>query len=345
VTVHRRTWIVRVALAIFLVVVVVTLFVGLRLLGIALAAVALLAAGVLAARAAMPARPAGGAGSHCPPPHRPYLIMNLRSGGGKVARYGLAERARERGARVTLLDGSTDVDVTAWARDAVADGADLLGVAGGDGTQAAVAAVAAEHDVPFLVINAGTRNHFALDLGLDPADPVRCLDALIDGVERRVDLGVVGDRAFVNNASFGAYAQIVLDPSYRDDKVGVTLELLPATLARPSSTTLIARADDGWTLAEPNAVLVSNNPYTVAGLTQAGRRERLDGGRLGVLAVRMDGPVKLGVVSRTARSVIVDADTPRIPVGIDGEAVWLPTPVRCTIRPKALRVRLPAPRP
>jgi diacylglycerol kinase family enzyme len=152
----------------------------------------------------------------------------------------------------------------------------------------------------------------------------------------------VGDRAFVNNASFGAYAQLVLDPSYREDKVGVTLELLPATLARPSSTALIVRADDGWTLAEPQAVLVSNNQYNMIGLTQAGRRPQLDRGRLGVLAVRMDGPVKLGVVSRTAISVVVDADTPRIPVGIDGEAVWLTTPVRCTIRPRALRVRLPA---
>ncbi len=335
----------RVAVAAFLIVVVVSLFAGLGLLGIALAAVALLVAGILAARAAVSAQVPVNAGSHHPPPRRPYLIMNLRSGGGKVDRYGLVELARERGARVTVLDGSTAVDVSAWARDAIADGADLLGVAGGDGTQAAVAAVAAEHDVPFLVINAGTRNHFALDLGLDPADPGRCLDALTDGVERRVDLGMVGDRAFVNNASFGAYAQLVLDPSYREDKVGVTLELLPATVARSSSTALIARTDDGWTLAEPQAILVSNNPYNIIGLTQAGRRPQLDGGRLGVLAVRVDGPVKVGVVSRTALSVVVDADTPRIPVGIDGEAVWLATPVRCTIRPKALRVRLPAPGP
>jgi diacylglycerol kinase family enzyme len=341
VTVHRRTWIARVALALLLVIVAVTLFAGLRLLVVAVAAGALLVAGTLAVRAAAPSRAIDNAGPRRAAPRRPYLLMNLRSGGGKVARYGLVDLARQRGARVTVLDGSTDVDVSAWAREAVADGADLLGVAGGDGTQAAVAAVAAEHDLPFLVISAGTRNHFALDLGLDPADPVRCLEALTDGVERRVDLGVVGDRAFVNNASFGAYAQMVIDPSYREDKVGVTLELLPATLARPSSTALIVRADDGWTLAEPQAVLVSNNPYAIVGLTQAGRRARLDGGRLGLLAVRANGPVKLDVVSRSAGSVVVDADTPRIPVGVDGEAVWLPTPVHCTIRPKALRVRLP----
>ncbi|CAM5711408.1 Diacylglycerol kinase family enzyme OS=Streptomyces griseomycini OX=66895 GN=FHS37_005723 PE=4 SV=1 [Streptomyces griseomycini] len=118
-----------------------------------------------------------------PPPRRPVLIMNPRSGGGKVGRFRLREKAERLGARVVLLDPSERHDVTALAREAVADGADLLGAAGGDGTQALVAAVAAEHDIPFLVISAGTRNHFALDLGLDRGDPAACLDALTDGVE------------------------------------------------------------------------------------------------------------------------------------------------------------------
>ncbi|WP_309057682.1 acylglycerol kinase family protein, partial [Streptomyces sp.] len=100
-------------------------------------------------------------------PLRPVLIMNPKSGGGKVGRFGLVERAEKLGARVILIDPERENDVEALARGAVAEGADLLGVAGGDGTQALVAAVAAEHDLPFLVISAGTRNHFALDLGLD----------------------------------------------------------------------------------------------------------------------------------------------------------------------------------
>ena len=127
------------------------------------------------------------------------------------------------------------MDVGELARQAVADGADLLGVAGGDGTQALVAAVAAEHDVPLLVISAGTRNHFALDLGLDREDPSRCLDALGDGgVELRVDLGFIAGRPFVNNASFGAYAAIVQSPAYRDDKARTTLDQLPGSAGRPA---------------------------------------------------------------------------------------------------------------
>ena len=52
-----------------------------------------------------------------------------------------------------------------------------------------------------------------------------------------------------------------------------------------------------------------------------------------------------GLTTLTAAEVVVDADTPEIPVGIDGEPVTMPTPVCCTIQPKALRVRVPRDRP
>ena len=159
-------------------------------------------------------------------PH-PFVIMNPRSGGGKVGKFGLEAKAAGLGAEVALLEGPGVVDVAAMARQAVDAGADLLGVAGGDGTQALVAGVAAERDIPMMVISAGTRNHFALDLGLDRDDPATCLDALTDGAELRIDLGLIGDRTFVNNASFGAYAQVVQSPAYRDDKSGTALADAP----------------------------------------------------------------------------------------------------------------------
>ncbi|SNY53011.1 diacylglycerol/lipid kinase family protein [Paractinoplanes atraurantiacus] len=287
------------------------------------------------------------------PPAKPYLIMNPRSGGGKVERFHLADRARALGAEVFLLDGSHDdgapVDVADVARRAVRDGADLLGVAGGDGTQALVAGIAAEHGLPFLVISAGTRNHFALDLGLDREDPANCLDALTDGVEVHIDLGVIGDRIFVNNASFGAYAEVVQSPEYRDDKIGTALDMLPAVLTEDRPLRLTT---DAGTLSGPQAVLVSNNPYA----SGSGRRARLDRGVLGVMAVTVRGAlgaVNLISAGGRARSVavsevteaVIDADAPELPVGVDGEALMLATPVRCTIRPGALRVRVPRHRP
>jgi diacylglycerol kinase family enzyme len=289
-----------------------------------------------------------------PPPRRPFLIMNPRSGGGKVTRFGLKDKAEALGAEVVLLEGPGPVDVGELARQAVADGADLLGVAGGDGTQALVAGIAAEHDIPLLVISAGTRNHFALDLGLDREDPSRCLDALGDGVELRVDLGVIADRPFVNNASFGAYAAVVQSPAYRNDKRGTTLDLLPGLLAGHQGPRLVARAGS-VTVEGPQAVLVSNNVYGMGDIAGLGRRARMDRGILGVFAVTVTSAVQAaglvrgtqarGLTRLAGREVVVDADASQIPVGVDGEALLLDTPVRCTVQPAALRVRVPRDRP
>jgi diacylglycerol kinase family enzyme len=334
---------------------VLVVFVADRLLWVAVLAAALLVAASVAAHAALrPDRSQWAlAVVEAPPPRHPFLVMNPRSGGGKVTRFRLQERAEELGAEVALLD-RPGTDVQQLAREALARGADLLGVAGGDGTQALVAQVAAEHDVPFLVISAGTRNHFALDLGLDRDDPSRCLDALRDGVEARIDLAEANGRTFVNNASFGGYAEIVENPAYRDDKRGTTLDALPDLLRGRRGAHLVADVG-GWTVDGPQALLVSNNPYEASDLAGLGRRSRLDLGLLGVVAVRVDtarqavgllnGAHRQGLRRGTAPEVVVTADAAEIPVGIDGETVRLTTPVRCTTRPGRLRVRLPRDRP
>jgi diacylglycerol kinase family enzyme len=345
-----------VALAVAAPVTVLVLYTRARLTWVVLLALGLGAVAVAAGRAALrrDAIPERMREHEVPPPRRPFLIMNPRSGGGKVARFGLKDKAEALGARVVLLEGPGTVDVGELARTAVADGADLLGVAGGDGTQALVAAIAAEHDVPLLVISAGTRNHFALDLGLDREDPSRCLDALRDGVELRVDLGFIAGRPFVNNASFGAYAAVVQSPAYRDDKARTTADLLPELLVGQQGPRLVATAAS-VTVDGPQAVLVSNNVYGMGDIAGLGRRARLDRGTLGLFAVTVTSAVQAaglvrgtgsrGLTRLTGREVVVDADTPQIPVGVDGEALLLDTPVRCTIRPAALRVRVPRDRP
>ncbi len=285
---------------------------------------------------------------------KPFLIMNPRSGDGKVGKFGLQRKAEDLGAQVFLMQGPEPIDVARVALEAVAAGADLLGVAGGDGTQALVAGVAAQFDIPFMVITAGTRNHFGLDLGLDRDDPSACLDALPDGVELRVDLAMIGERTFVNNASFGAYADVVDTASYRDDKVGTTLNMLPDLLSGHRGARLSAQAA-GVRINAPQALLVANNPYGTGDIAGLSRRARLDRGTLGVVAVQVNssraavrllrGTRASGVSASTATEVVVNADTPQIPVGVDGEAVTMPTPVLCSIRPGALRVRVPRNRP
>ena len=344
-------------LVILVLIAVLVVFALNHLIWVAVVSVALLVlAGGAARRALTPAAAdAGMPFREVPPPGRPFLIMNPRSGGGKVAKFGLKEKAEALGAEVALLQGPGVVDVAALARRAVAAGADLLGVAGGDGTQALVAGIAAEHDLPFLVISAGTRNHFAMDLGLDRDNPAACLDALTgDGVEQQVDLGIIGGRTFVNNASFGAYAEVVESPAYRDDKRGTILQMLPDILSGHRGARLTARIDAA-TVTGPQALLVSNDPYGMTDIAGLGRRARIDTGTLGVVAVTVDSArqaIELlrrgrgrGVTVFTADEVVVDADVPEIPVGIDGETVMMPAPVRCAIRPRALRVRVPADRP
>ncbi|MFE7272138.1 diacylglycerol/lipid kinase family protein [Streptomyces sp. NPDC057623] len=353
---HGAARAVAAALAVLVPLAVLVAYATVGLLWVVLSVLVLWAVAMLIGRAALAADvgPAGPRQYATAPPRTPFLIMNPRSGGGKVGRYDLVAKARALGAEVAVLDAAHPQDVAELARRAVARGADLLGVAGGDGTQAEVAGVAAGHGVPFMVICAGTRNHFAMDLGLDRTDPSTGLDALTDGVELRVDLGVIGERVFVNNASFGVYAAVVQSPAYRDGKVPTILRELPDLLTHENGPRLTVRAG-GAVIDAPQAVLVSNNPYQLGDAAGLGRRARLDSGVLGVLGITVDNAAQAagllrghhgrGLTTLAGHEVVVDADAPDIPVGVDGEALLLPTPVRCRISPGVLRVRVPRERP
>ncbi len=205
--------------------------------------------------------PVGAAGSA-------VLIINLKSGGGKAERFDLAAQARRRGIEPVVLQPGDDL--LELAESAIARGAQVIGMAGGDGSQALVATVAARHDVAHVCIPAGTRNHFALDLGLDREDVVGALDAFTDGVERRIDLARVNDRVFVNNASLGVYAKVVQSDAYRDAKLETWTGMLPDLLGPDAEPIdLEFTAPDGSRCDDAPLVLVSNNPYRLA---QPGRR-------------------------------------------------------------------------
>ncbi len=228
-----------VSLVVFAVVILASESIRVLVVGLVLAALAVGAARL----ALLPPTPgpshddAPGPIPGAPRPAHPVLLMNLRSGGGKAERFDLVGQCLRRGIEpVVLTPGS---DLLELAQDAVRRGADLIGMAGGDGSQALVASVASRHGVPFVVIPAGTRNHFALDLGIDREDVVGALEAYEDGVDRVIDLAEVNGRVFVNNASLGVYAKIVQAAEYRDAKVQTAASMLPdligpdADAARP----------------------------------------------------------------------------------------------------------------
>ena len=282
-----------------------------------------------------------------PPPRQAVLFMNPRSGGGKAERFSLASQARSRGIEPIELKPGDDLEVL--VRTAVANGADGLAMAGGDGSQAIVAAIAAETGLPYACIPAGTRNHFALDLGVDRDDVVGALDAFVDGGEHRVDLGVVNGRVFVNNVSLGLYAEAVQRAGYREAKVRTLLATVPDVIG-PQAQGLDLRwqGPDGQQHETGAVIMVSNNRYRLGHAIASGTRPHIDDGLLGVTVV--GAPARAG--ERPARPMNewstptfeVHSEKP-IPAGIDGEAVVLQSPVRFGIRPQVLRARISAGHP
>jgi hypothetical protein len=218
-------------------------------------------------------------------------------------------------------------------------------MAGGDGSQAVVAMVAAELDLPYACIPAGTRNHFALDLGVDRDDVVGALDAFVEGGERRVDLAEVNGRVFVNNVSLGLYADAVQRPGYRDAKLHTLLDTVPDVLGpdieRPNLICHSAAGDESAV-----AILVSNNPYRLGRALGSGTRPRLDGAELGVTVLAPalsngEGGTswKLAMQQWGTPDFGISADS-AVAAGIDGEATHLDPPLQFRIRPGVLRVRI-----
>ena len=308
-----------------------------RLLEVVLVVLALVLSGALARaafslRVRLPPRPA---------PRAPVLFFNPKSGGGKAEKFSLAVEARARG--IEPIELASGEDLEKLVRDAVADGADGLAMAGGDGSQAVVAAIAAELDLPYACVPAGTRNHFALDLGVDRDDVVGALDAFVDGGERRVDLAEVNGRVFVNNVSLGLYAEAVQQSGYRDAKLRTMLDTVPKVLGPEGSELDLRWTGPGGDEHTSGAViLVSNNRYRLGKAVGSGTRPRLDEALLGVTVV--------GASSKNASKqqpwrewtapVFEVASEKLVAAGIDGEAVELRSPIRFRVRAGVLRVRV-----
>ena len=278
-------------------------------------------------------------------PRQPVLFFNPRSGGGKAERFSLAAEARTRGIEPIELKPGEDLETL--VRGAVERGADGLAMAGGDGSQAIVAAIAAERGLPYACVPAGTRNHFALDLGVDRDDVVGALDAFVDGGERTVDLAEVNGRVFVNNVSLGLYAEAVQREGYRDAKIRTLLDTVPDVMGPDGGELDMRWTGPGGHSHQAGAmVLVSNNRYRLGRAVGSGTRPRIDDGLLGITVVGEpsgrgeDGrSVQRPFREWSAPDFEVDADSP-VPAGIDGEALMLDPPLLFRIRPAVLRVRI-----
>jgi diacylglycerol kinase family enzyme len=285
--------------------------------------------------------------------------VNPRSGDGSPGVEELVEAAREAGVETELLED--DAGAAEVARAAVERGASSLGVAGGDGTLADVAAVAVEADVPFVPVPFGTRNHFARDAGYDREDPLAALAAFGSGTERRVDVGVVCGRLFLNNVSLGVYAAFVHDADQRTkNRMLAGLRMVPAVFGSSRRPLDLSFELEGRGEREHHralVVLVANNDYGFQTLADIEGRERLDEGRLHAYVIEATtrrtllallGRVLLGRTDRaegwveySAERFRVEFHRPRLQAAIDGEPVVLEPPFDFEVKPGALRLLLP----
>jgi len=284
---------------------------------------------------------APGQGSRGTVTNHPVLIVNPRSGDGRAAAIDLVATARRLGLEtVTMQLGE---DLAGLARSLVDRGCDHLMMAGGDGSLAIVAEVAMALDLPFSCVPMGTRNHFAMDLGLNRSNPLQSLDAAVDGVERLIDVGIVAGQVFLNNVSFGLYPRAIADPDYRSHRARSIADAAVDTVSH-LETQLTLTLPDGPVVPDVEVLLASNNPYRFIGPPDFAHRSALDTGTLGIILADRRSRLKRGPAAFTrweTQTLTVHADPDNIQAGVDGELRTFQAPIEVTLAAKSLRVLVP----
>lgn len=284
----------------------------------------------------------------------PYLIINPKSGDGRAIKANIPARAKKLGIKVVVTKKSDNI--TQLAQNALKNGADVLGVSGGDGTIGAVATVAIEHNLPLVVLPGGTRCHFARDTGLDPKKIVDSL-ACFNGVEVRIDVGSINGRIFLNNASLGLYADIINNDQYREHKIATTRSTLQKLFEEQKQYSLSFDDDKGTRIKRVVQVLIGVNAYKTMNVFELGHRTSLTGQTLQVTAITQLTRTLLTSFMKTialnkdfiannaesirqweTQSIKINAPTKSIVVGVDGEREEYATPVTIKVLPGALRL-------
>ena len=290
------------------------------------------------------------------------VILNCKAGGGRSqADVEAVRRAfEEAGLGADFTTFAAGDNLQRVAAKLLRERPAVLVAAGGDGTVSAVAEAVRGTGSALGVLPLGTQNHFAKDLGL-PLEPTQAARVIAQGRRRRVDLGEVNGRSFINNASLGIYPKIVRGRTERQRRFGhskrtAMLWATAAALDRLSLVELRLELDGRVEDCRAPFVFVGNNDYALEGF-EIGTRARLDAGQLNVYTTRRSSALGLlGLALRAifrrlrqaddfmesaVRSLRVESRRPRLLVAIDGELRTMETPLEFGVVPGALEVIVP----
>jgi undecaprenyl-diphosphatase len=279
------------------------------------------------------------------------VLVNPHSGPDETSASDIAEHFP--GSTIRDLDGK---DVRRQVEDAVDEGSPaFLAVAGGDGTIRCAAGVAADRGLPLLPIPAGTRNHFAKEVGIPTLDDAGLAST---GDVKVIDLGEVNGEVFVNNANIGIYPRIVRDRAVHQKRFSKQTATLVATWQQVRSLHKFTVTVDGGTSYRAWMIFVGNGRYG-SSLVDLGAREALDDGVLDVRILRADGKLArlrvalallVGKMEASPMAVFDEVTEielgfarPKVDVALDGELLPMSTPLRFRCRPAALQVLVPRP--
>jgi diacylglycerol kinase family enzyme len=265
------------------------------------------------------------------------------------------------GLRAQIVSLASVGDATGAARAAAQPGTVAVVAAGGDGTVSSVAAGLVGSNTPLAVLPIGTLNHFAKDLGI-PLDLDEAVRTIVASRVMSIDVGEVNDRIFLNNSSIGIYPSIVVERDVlrrRGYAKWTAVAVASARVLRHyrGLDVTIASGDAARSSRTP-FLFVGNNEYQTDGI-RLGGRERLDGGRLfAYLAPRArtrDLPLllALALVGRAGKQQAIElfptvdlrvetSPVRTLRVAVDGEVMRMNTPLHYRVRPRALRVLVPA---
>lgn len=292
------------------------------------------------------------------------LILVNRGSGGADDNDAVTHDRVEAAIRHAGLDGEirlmTGRELEARAQQAVEGGANLIIVAGGDGSISAVAGALSGTGTALGILPMGTRNHLARDLRI-PTDLAAAADLIATGNRRRIDVAEVNGRIFVNNSAIGIYPLMVVDRESQQHRLGRSKRLAMVvaslrTLARFHDQRLTLSANGGRSMVDTPLLFVGNNDYRLS-FPASGKRDRLDDGHLCVLLMRKKGvPGFLAAALRALVGVTRDDDmvrldsvdhlrvesrSRRLTVSIDGETCAMEAPLDYRIRKGALTVIAP----